>query len=156
MPACLSLCSNIRKYFHDIVQICARKDSKDRWKLFRWSALSPIITRARMLMGETELPSWLNAWKRTVFLRIINHFVNKRCLFDYRLWPTYASAHNNLGTLSVGDQAEQHFLAAIHAQPGHVNAHYNLGQLYRSVIKSSWKKCQMSCESQLALFFVIS
>lgn len=68
-----------------------------------------------------------------MFLRIINHFVNKRCLFDYRLWPTYASAHNNLGTLSVGDQAEQHFLAAIHAQPGHVNAHYNLGQLYRSV-----------------------
>ncbi|XP_029040158.2 protein O-mannosyl-transferase TMTC1-like isoform X2 [Osmia bicornis bicornis] len=48
-----------------------------------------------------------------------------------RLWPTYASAHNNLGTLTVGDQAEQHFLAAIHAQPGHVNAHYNLGQLYR-------------------------
>ncbi|KAK2576539.1 hypothetical protein KPH14_005861 [Odynerus spinipes] len=47
------------------------------------------------------------------------------------LWPTYASAHNNLGTLTVGDQAEQHFLAAIHAQPGHVNAHYNLGQLYR-------------------------
>ncbi|XP_076301294.1 protein O-mannosyl-transferase TMTC1-like isoform X2 [Lasioglossum baleicum] len=47
------------------------------------------------------------------------------------LWPTYASAHNNLGTLTVGDQAEQHFLAAINAQPGHVNAHYNLGQLYR-------------------------
>ncbi|XP_076380772.1 protein O-mannosyl-transferase TMTC1 [Megalopta genalis] len=47
------------------------------------------------------------------------------------LWPTYASAHNNLGTLTVGDQAEQHFLAAIDAQPGHVNAHYNLGQLYR-------------------------
>ncbi|CAB0037491.1 unnamed protein product, partial [Trichogramma brassicae] len=47
------------------------------------------------------------------------------------LWPTYASAHNNLGTLTVGDQAEKHFLAAIQAQPGHVNAHYNLGQLYR-------------------------
>lgn len=83
--------------------------------------------------GKTELPWRLNAWQRTVFLRIINHFVNKRRLFDYRLWPTYASAHNNLGTLTVGDQAEQHFLAAIHAQPGHVNAHYNLGQLYRSV-----------------------
>ena len=83
--------------------------------------------------GKTKLPWRLNAWQRTVFLRIINHFVNKRRLFDYRLWPTYASAHNNLGTLTVGDQAEQHFLAAIHAQPGHVNAHYNLGQLYRSV-----------------------
>ncbi|XP_011501545.1 PREDICTED: uncharacterized protein LOC105365148 [Ceratosolen solmsi marchali] len=47
------------------------------------------------------------------------------------LWPTYASAHNNLGTLTAGDQAEKHFLAAIQAQPGHVNAHYNLGQLYR-------------------------
>nr|XP_033192093.1 protein O-mannosyl-transferase TMTC1-like isoform X3 [Bombus vancouverensis nearcticus] len=58
-----------------------------------------------------------------------------RAILHYQLalwlWPTYASAHNNLGTLSVGDQAEQHFLAAIHAQPGHVNAHYNLGQLYR-------------------------
>jgi hypothetical protein len=49
----------------------------------------------------------------------------------FRLWPTYASAHNNLGTLTAGDQAEKHFLAAIQAQPGHVNAHYNLGQLYR-------------------------
>ena len=75
-----------------------------------------------------------------VFLRIVNHFVNKRRLFDYRLWPTYASAHNNLGTLTVGDQAEQHFLAAIHAQPGHVNAHYNLGQLYRSVCKKKREK----------------
>ncbi|XP_076748886.1 protein O-mannosyl-transferase TMTC1 isoform X2 [Xylocopa sonorina] len=58
-----------------------------------------------------------------------------RAILHYQLalwlWPTYASAHNNLGTLTVGDQAEQHFLAAIHAQPGHVNAHYNLGQLYR-------------------------
>lgn len=50
-----------------------------------------------------------------------------------RLWPGYASAHNNLGTLTIDDQAEYHFLAAITAQPGHVNAHYNLGRLYRSV-----------------------
>ncbi|XP_025602566.1 protein O-mannosyl-transferase TMTC1-like isoform X2 [Athalia rosae] len=59
----------------------------------------------------------------------------ERAILHYQLalwlWPTYASAHNNLGTLTVGDQAEQHFLSAIHAQPGHVNAHYNLGQLYR-------------------------
>ncbi|XP_018311479.1 transmembrane and TPR repeat-containing protein 1 [Mycetomoellerius zeteki] len=47
------------------------------------------------------------------------------------LWPGYASAHNNLGTLTIDDQAEYHFLAAINAQPGHVNAHYNLGRLYR-------------------------
>ncbi|XP_066592261.1 protein O-mannosyl-transferase TMTC1-like isoform X1 [Prorops nasuta] len=58
-----------------------------------------------------------------------------RAILHYQLalwlWPTYASAHNNLGTLTAGDQAEHHFLAAINAQPGHVNAHYNLGQLYR-------------------------
>ncbi|XP_031778983.1 protein O-mannosyl-transferase TMTC1 [Nasonia vitripennis] len=58
-----------------------------------------------------------------------------RAILHYQLalwlWPTYASAHNNLGTLTAGDQAEKHFLAAIQAQPGHVNAHYNLGQLYR-------------------------
>lgn len=54
-------------------------------------------------------------------------------LVCFRLWPGYASAHNNLGTLTIDDQAEYHFLAAINAQPGHVNAHYNLGRLYRSV-----------------------
>ncbi|XP_049938787.1 protein O-mannosyl-transferase TMTC1-like [Schistocerca serialis cubense] len=48
-----------------------------------------------------------------------------------RLWPTYASAHNNLGTLLRADEAEAHFLAAIRHAPGHVHAHYNLGQLYR-------------------------
>ncbi|KAJ3664558.1 hypothetical protein Zmor_000116 [Zophobas morio] len=49
-----------------------------------------------------------------------------------KLWPTYASAHNNLGTLLSDEQeAEQHFLAAIRYSADHVNAHYNLGQLYR-------------------------
>jgi Tfp pilus assembly protein PilF len=42
--------------------------------------------------------------------------------------------HNNLGTLmSVPEQAESHFLEAIRHSPNHVNAHYNLGQIYRSV-----------------------
>nr|CAD7199728.1 unnamed protein product [Timema douglasi] len=51
---------------------------------------------------------------------------------DFLLWPTYASAHNNLGTLMTGtDEAESHFLAAIRYSPNHVNAHYNLGQVYR-------------------------
>ncbi|XP_050055507.1 protein O-mannosyl-transferase TMTC1-like isoform X2 [Aphis gossypii] len=49
-----------------------------------------------------------------------------------RLWPSYASAHNNLGTLMERSRdAEHHFLAAIRYSPGHVNAHYNLGQVYR-------------------------
>ncbi|XP_025423842.1 transmembrane and TPR repeat-containing protein 1-like [Sipha flava] len=49
-----------------------------------------------------------------------------------RLWPSYASAHNNLGTLMERSKdAEHHFLAAIRYSPGHVNAHYNLGQVYR-------------------------
>jgi hypothetical protein len=49
-----------------------------------------------------------------------------------RLWPTYASAHNNLGTLLSNEhEAEHHFLAAIRYSADHVNAHYNLGQLYR-------------------------
>lgn len=48
------------------------------------------------------------------------------------LWPTYASAHNNLGTL-MKDQhiAEYHFLEAIKYSKEHINAHFNLGQLYR-------------------------
>ncbi|KAJ8932861.1 hypothetical protein NQ314_014389 [Rhamnusium bicolor] len=54
------------------------------------------------------------------------------------LWPTYASAHNNLGTLLSNEQeAEQHFLAAIRYSADHVNAHYNLGQLYRKSNRSS-------------------
>ncbi|XP_050421177.1 protein O-mannosyl-transferase TMTC1-like [Adelges cooleyi] len=49
-----------------------------------------------------------------------------------RLWPSYASAHNNLGTLMERSKdAEHHFLSAIRYSPGHVNAHYNLGQVYR-------------------------
>ncbi|XP_018575559.1 transmembrane and TPR repeat-containing protein 1-like, partial [Anoplophora glabripennis] len=55
-----------------------------------------------------------------------------------KLWPTYASAHNNLGTLLSNEfEAEQHFLAAIRYSADHVNAHYNLGQLYRKSNRSS-------------------
>ncbi|XP_063380091.1 protein O-mannosyl-transferase TMTC1-like [Cydia fagiglandana] len=49
-----------------------------------------------------------------------------------RLWPTYASAHNNIGTiLSNVDNAEHHFLQAIKHNWRHVNAHYNLAKLYK-------------------------
>ncbi|XP_031763369.2 protein O-mannosyl-transferase TMTC1-like [Galleria mellonella] len=49
-----------------------------------------------------------------------------------RLWPSYASAHNNIGTLVSGmDNAEHHFLQAIKYNRHHVNAHYNLGKLYK-------------------------
>ncbi|KAG8305397.1 hypothetical protein J6590_070707 [Homalodisca vitripennis] len=51
-----------------------------------------------------------------------------------RLWPGYASAHNNLGTLmSSASEAEAHFRSAITISPSHVNAHYNLGQVYRKM-----------------------
>lgn len=49
-----------------------------------------------------------------------------------RLWPSYASAHNNLGTLLESvDAAEHHFQMAIRYSSEHINAHYNLGRLYR-------------------------
>ncbi|XP_044729404.1 protein O-mannosyl-transferase TMTC1-like [Chrysoperla carnea] len=55
-----------------------------------------------------------------------------------QLWPTYASAHNNLGTLITNKfQAEKHFLLAIRFSSDHVNAHYNLGQLYRKSNRTS-------------------
>ncbi|XP_047004848.1 protein O-mannosyl-transferase TMTC1-like [Schistocerca americana] len=54
-----------------------------------------------------------------------------------RLWPDYASAHNNLGTLLAGAEAEAHFLAAVGLAPAHVHAHYNLGQLYRRENRSA-------------------
>ncbi|KFB36270.1 smile protein [Anopheles sinensis] len=49
-----------------------------------------------------------------------------------RLWPSYASAHNNIGTLMPQfATAEYHFREAIKYSSEHINAHYNLGQLYR-------------------------
>lgn len=50
-----------------------------------------------------------------------------------KLWPYYASAWNNLGTLIDDDYdvQESHFLTAIHFSDEHINAHFNLGQLYR-------------------------
>lgn len=56
----------------------------------------------------------------------------RACSCCFRLWPSYASAHNNLGTLAPSaDEAERYFLSAIHFQPAHVNAHYNLGHVYK-------------------------
>ncbi|CAL8104977.1 unnamed protein product [Orchesella dallaii] len=48
-----------------------------------------------------------------------------------RLWPEYASAHNNLGTL-LDDPivAENEFLRAIRGNHAHGGAHFNLGVLY--------------------------
>ncbi|XP_054260145.1 protein O-mannosyl-transferase TMTC1-like [Macrosteles quadrilineatus] len=55
-----------------------------------------------------------------------------------RLWPGYASAHNNLGTLmSSPSEAEGHFKSAITISPSHVNAHYNLGQVYRKMNRTA-------------------
>jgi protein O-mannosyl-transferase len=52
------------------------------------------------------------------------------------LWPNYPSALNNLGTIIEDDvdTQEQHFLAAISYSDQHLNAHFNLGQLYRFVL----------------------
>lgn len=50
-----------------------------------------------------------------------------------RLWPQYASVHNNLGSmLRDVDQAELHFRLAIHYHAEHVNAHYNLGRVHKT------------------------
>lgn len=50
-----------------------------------------------------------------------------------RLWPQYASVHNNLGSMLRNvDQAEQHFRLAIRYHADHVNAHYNLGRVHRT------------------------
>lgn len=50
----------------------------------------------------------------------------------FSLWPSYASAHNNLGTLVLASgRAEHHFLQALKYNRDHVNAHYNLAKLYR-------------------------
>ncbi|CAG4987839.1 unnamed protein product [Parnassius apollo] len=51
-----------------------------------------------------------------------------------RLWPTYSSAHNNIGTIvSEIENAEYHFLQAIKFNKHNANAHYNLGKLYKKI-----------------------
>ncbi|XP_034246835.1 protein O-mannosyl-transferase TMTC1-like [Thrips palmi] len=72
-----------------------------------------------------------------------------------RLWPSYASAHNNLGTLAPSaDEAERYFLSAIRFQPAHVNAHYNLGHVYKRENRTDdairmWERC-ISLDPQYA------
>jgi hypothetical protein len=57
----------------------------------------------------------------------MSHFL---LLFKRRLWPTYASAHNNLGTLlNNSKDAQDEFLEALRYHPGHVNALFNLASL---------------------------
>ncbi|XP_065578857.1 protein O-mannosyl-transferase TMTC1-like isoform X2 [Artemia franciscana] len=49
-----------------------------------------------------------------------------------RLWPSYASAHNNLGTLLIDFKAAKyHFESALRKHPKHTNALYNLASLER-------------------------
>ena len=45
----------------------------------------------------------------------------------FSLWPDHASSYNNLGTLIVDlKEAEEFYRRAIHLQPTHVRAHFNL------------------------------
>ncbi|XP_022243209.1 transmembrane and TPR repeat-containing protein 1-like [Limulus polyphemus] len=47
------------------------------------------------------------------------------------LWPSHASAHNNLGTLLTDPiEAEYHFKAAISINPFHARAYFNLANLH--------------------------
>ncbi len=67
----------------------------------------------------------------------LNNLAKYHYQIALQLWPNYASAYNNLGTL-IGDldEAEKHFLAAIDISSEHINAHYNLGQIYRKTNRS--------------------
>ncbi|XP_065221750.1 protein O-mannosyl-transferase TMTC1-like [Planococcus citri] len=79
-----------------------------------------------------------------------------------RLWPTYASAYNNLGTLMKSPiQAESHFLSAIKYSPNHVNAHYNLGQVYRKMNQTEMaiimlKKCLQLNANYISAYILLA
>ncbi|XP_026491486.1 protein O-mannosyl-transferase TMTC1-like [Vanessa tameamea] len=67
-----------------------------------------------------------------------------------KLWPSYASAHNNLGTLVLASgRAEHHFLQALKYNRDHVNAHYNLAKLYRK--KNRIAECLKMLERCISL-----
>jgi len=51
-------------------------------------------------------------------------------MYDSRLWPSHASAHNNLGTLlNDTEEAEAHFQEALRINPLHAHAFFNLANL---------------------------
>ncbi|KAL1422138.1 hypothetical protein MTO96_022441 [Rhipicephalus appendiculatus] len=61
----------------------------------------------------------------------VGFVVAERVLCIPRLWPDHASAHNNLGTvLTSGEESERHFRIALHVNPHHPGAHFNLANIY--------------------------
>ncbi|KAL1439467.1 hypothetical protein MTO96_010212 [Rhipicephalus appendiculatus] len=62
----------------------------------------------------------------------VGFVVAERVLYIPRLWPDHASAHNNLGTvLTSAEESEHHFRYALHVNPNHPGAHFNLANIYR-------------------------
>ena len=56
-------------------------------------------------------------------------------VFLYRLWPTYALAHNNLAAVvNDSSDAEKHVKLALRIDPGHANALFNMALILRSVL----------------------
>ena len=53
-------------------------------------------------------------------------YITHTCIL-HRLCDSHASAHNNLGTLLSGSEAEYHFRQAIKHNPQHFKAFFNLG-----------------------------
>ncbi|CAG9768090.1 unnamed protein product [Ceutorhynchus assimilis] len=121
------------------------------------SSLRTVIRNKNWKSRETLLRAGLQALPQNAkmhynyanFLResSLTELAKSHYYMALKLWPSYASAHNNLGTILINNyEAEKHFLAAIKYSSNHVNAHFNLGQLYRKNNKTKeseqmLKKC---------------
>ena len=77
-------------------------------------------------------PIFLNKLQ-IIFVFQISRLRTKIYIATFRLWPRYASAYNNLGTVVRNTQeAEQLFRRAIALHPGgHAGAYFNLANLLR-------------------------
>ena len=78
------------------------------------------------------MPPFLKKKLQITFV-FISCLRTKIYIATFRLWPRYASAYNNLGTVVRNTQeAEQLFRRAIVLHPGgHAGAYFNLANLLR-------------------------
>ena len=81
---------------------------------------------------KKPMPIFLNKL-HIIFVFQISCLRTKIYIATFRLWPRFASAYNNLGTVVRNTQeAEQLFRRAIVLHPGgHAGAYFNLANLLR-------------------------
>jgi len=129
--------------------LCRNAEWSSRTTLFT-SGLRTLPHNAKIHYNYANLQKDSEDWQRAVL-----HY--RRAI---KLWPSYSSAHNNLGTVllaqaeevtsdkeSVINQAEKHFQQALKWHPNHIHARYNLAVI--SINQKNFSKAAILLEEIL-------